>query len=124
MPSAALICVCVPPSVSVALAAAPATIFAPPVKLTSKTPLVAVTCTVARFPSASLTETPVTASEPFAVFAPGTVLTGALFTIVPAGVIGCESTPSEAHVVELPMLPCTPWRSWLNEVACEALPIT
>ena len=106
-----MICADVPPSVKVALPFAPARITAPPAVLTFTVPLVAVTLTDARLPSASATETPPTAREPLAVRAPGTVFSGARFVTEPLMSIGCDITPSEAQVVALAVPPVVPFKS-------------
>ena len=87
MASAALICACVPVTVTVVVPLPPT--VAPPALLAFKTPLVTVSVALVRLLSASATlmvEPPVKASVPSSatvcVPAPGTVLTGGSFTLV------------------------------------------
>ena len=76
--SAALICACVPDSVRLALALAPALMVAPPARLTLSVPLPTLTLTVARLPCGSTTDTPLITRVVSSLTdcAPGTVLTG------------------------------------------------
>ena len=84
MASAALICACVPLSVSVLLPLAPALMLAPPARLRFKVPLFTLKRVVARLPSTSFTLRPLMARLVFSltVCAPDTVWTGASLTLL------------------------------------------
>ena len=106
MASAALICVCVPLSVSVALPLAPALIAAPPASVTLSVPWLTVSCVLARLPSTSLTLIGLplallkaSAVSSLTVCAPGTVLTGASLVTVIVKLAACEVPPSPSLTV-------------------------
>ena len=114
--SAALICACVPDSVSVELPFAPALIVAPPARLTFSAPLVTLTCVVDRLPSTSLTEIPPIGSavSSLTVCAAGTTLTGPSFTELTVIATASESVAPLASVesrvsVSAPLKSALPW---------------
>ena len=103
MANAALICACVPASVSAPLPLAPAPMVAPPARLTVSVPLPTDSATVPTLPSRSLTLMPPIASavSSFTVCAPGTVLTGASLALVTVTLMTWVSKPPA------PSLTCT-----------------